>query len=40
MSPHRRLFSSDEVIAALRRAGFTEGKRIGSSHRAYIKPKP
>lgn len=28
------------MIAALLRAGFAEGKRIGSSHRAYTKLKP
>ncbi len=40
MSPQRRLFSSDQMIAALLRPGFSEGKRIGSSHRAYIKTRP
>ncbi len=36
MSPKHRLFSSEEVAAALIRAGFREGKRIGSSHRCFL----
>lgn len=37
MSPKRRLFSSDEVIAALIRSGCREGKRIGSSHLCLLR---
>ncbi len=37
MTPKHRLFSSEEVIAALTRAGFREGKRIGSSHRCFLR---
>jgi len=35
-----RLFSSDEIAAALRRAGFSPRKKSRGSHQTWTKPKP
>lgn len=39
MSP-RRLFSSDQIIAALHRAGFVEARKTTGSHQTLKKEKP